>query len=197
MDIWDANKLFLFIIFVVPGFVSLKCYETICLRPQRDASSQIIDAVTYSCINYSLLFLPIYLVESSDYRTTNPVLYVVFYVVVLLLAPISWALIFRFLRAKNFLQKILPHPTAKPWDFVFAQRKQYWAIVTLKGGKQHAGLYGANSFASSAPATEQIYLEQCWKMNAEGGLERKRDSSAGIIIVLPEIETIEFFDVDF
>ena len=44
-------------------------------------------AVANSCINYVILFAPIYLVETHGLRTVHPFLYPLFYVFVFLLAP--------------------------------------------------------------------------------------------------------------
>ncbi|EHQ4639005.1 hypothetical protein U9F30_002746 [Salmonella enterica] len=66
-------------------------------------------------------------------------------------------------------------------------------MVTLKDGKKIAGKYGANSFASSAPEPEQIYLEEHWVLNDDGGLERPRVSTLGILILSKDIEHLEFF----
>ncbi|MFE1572819.1 DUF6338 family protein [Comamonas odontotermitis] len=195
MDIWDSSKLVLFVAFVVPGFVSLKCYELLCAKPQKDAANQLIDALTYSCVNYAILFYFISLVEQSTLRSTSPHLYTVFYAFVLLIAPVIWASIFRFARSRQFLQKFIPHPISKPWDYVFSQRKELWVIVTMKNGHKYGGLYSHNSFSSSAPAEDQIYLEQCWKINEKGGLEDARKDTAGLLIVSQEIECIEFFNV--
>ena len=85
----------------------------------------------------------------------------------------------------------MPHPTLKPWDFVFAQQKPYWIKVTLKNGTTIAGLYADKSFASSTPAQEQIYLEQTWVLNANGGFERAKNDTAGVIILSNEISHIE------
>lgn len=197
MDIWESSKLILFIAFVVPGFVSLKCYEVLCSKPQKDASSQLIDAITYSCVNYAILFYFIFLVEESALRINNIYLYTAFYTFVLLVAPIIWASVFRFARSHQFLQKYLPHPISKPWDYVFSKRKEYWVIVTMKNGNKYAGYYGPQSFSSSTPATEQIYLEQCWKLNEKGAFERSRQNTAGILIASQEIETLEFFNVNY
>lgn len=40
MDIWDANKLLLFIAFVIPGFVSLKIYELLFPAAQKENGNQ-------------------------------------------------------------------------------------------------------------------------------------------------------------
>ena len=193
MDIWDVNKLVLFIAFVVPGFISLKMYALLQPTDFKDTSQQLVDAVAYSSINYALLIGPIYAVDYFDLKTSHPALYALFWIVVLLIAPIAWACIFLWLRKTEFLQRSMPHPTGKPWDFVFRQRERYWVIATLIDGRQVAGLYDTKSFASSSPAPEQIYLQQTWVLNEDGGFERERTDSAGIIILAKEIATIELF----
>lgn len=191
MGIWEEDKLVLFIAFVVPGFIAIKAYEL--LSPSRpvESSKQIIDAISYSCINYALLLWPIYLIEANDVRASHPQLYIVFYVLVFFLVPVLLVVGWKKFRECEFLQKFVPHPTQKPWDFVFAQRGTYWIIVTLRNGEQVAGMYGPNSFASSAPADEQIYLEEQWLLNDEGGFDRPAEQTAGIIILSSEIRSVE------
>jgi hypothetical protein len=197
MDIWETNKLVIFIAFVIPGFVSLKTYELLLPSAPKESGKQLIDAVAYSCINYALLLLPIYLVEKSQIRCTHPSVYIAFYVFVLLIAPVVWTLLYQKLRTMPILQRILPHPTAKPWDYVFGQRRPYWVIVTLEDGEKFAGRYDASSFSSSAPAPEQIYLEEAWVLNDEGGFSRPRTDTAGIIILAQNIVTIELFNMTY
>lgn len=195
MDIWSVDKLLLFIAFVVPGFVSLKAYEMLSLAAPKDASKQLVDAVAYSSFNYALLLWPIYEVETHGVRDTHPTWYILFYVLVLLIAPLAWACGLWKLRVTQFFQRTLPHPTGKPWDYVFKRREPYWVIVTLKDGKQIAGRYDSKSFASSAPEVEQLYLEQAWKLSAEGGFERPRDQSAGILVLSSDIASVELFNI--
>ena len=196
MDIWDADKLGLFVAFVVPGFVSLKVYQVLEPTSQKDAKEQLIDAVAYSSINYALLLWPIWYAEWSTLKSSHPKLYVAFYVFVVLVAPIVWALIWRTVRTTRALQKVLPHPTERPWDYVFRQRKPYWIVVTFKDGKRVGGRYDTNSFASSSPSTEQLYLQEAWEINSDGGLERPHNATAGLMILGAEIATVEFFRME-
>ncbi|MGE3972644.1 MAG: DUF6338 family protein [Porticoccaceae bacterium] len=195
MDIWDTNKLALFIAFVVPGFISLKTYELLFPAASKDTTQQLIDAVAYSSINYALLLLPIYEVEAHALRTSHPHIYVAFYVFVLLFAPVLWVLLLSRLRSTQCIQNALPHPIGKPWDYIFAQRKRFWVVVLVKDGMRFGGLFDSKSFASSAPNPEQIYLQESWKLNGDGGFERVRIDSAGILILTSEIVSIEFFKV--
>lgn len=195
MDIWSADKLIVFIGFVVPGFVSLKTYALLSPSGSRHAATEIVDAVSFSSINYALLSWPILSIHAHDVGATAPTVFAIFWVFVLLIAPMAWACLFFKLRHTQFFQKSLPHPTAKPWDYLFAQRKPYWVIVTLKDGKKIGGRYDSKSFASSNPAPEQLYLEQAWQLSEAGGLERPRTDSAGILVLSAEIESVELFHI--
>ncbi|EMV1560034.1 hypothetical protein AABV68_001296 [Enterobacter ludwigii] len=66
-------------------------------------------------------------------------------------------------------------------------------MVTLKDGNKIAGKYSADSFSSSSPNPEQLYLEENWVINADGGFERARTDTLGILILSKDIEHIEFF----
>lgn len=193
MDIWEVDKLFLFIAFVIPGFISLKFYQLLYPGVLRNASDQLVDAVAYSCVNYALLLWLILIVESSRLQVVHPNFYYLFYAFVLFVAPIIWVLLWSWLRTWELFQKNAPHPVAKPWDFVFQQRKQYWVIVYLKSGEQIGGKFSTKSFASSAPADEQIYLEEVWLVE-NGVLQRAVKESAGVLIGASEISHIEFLN---
>ncbi len=54
MNIWEADKLIIFIAFVIPSFISLKVYDLLCPGSPKDSSKQVVDAVAYSCINDSV-----------------------------------------------------------------------------------------------------------------------------------------------
>ncbi len=192
MNIWDENKLALFIAFVVPGFIAIKVYELLSPSRQIDTSKQVIDAVSYSCLNYAILFWPIVVVESSDLSVSHPQIYALFYMLVLFFAPVLLVIFWKYLRELDWIQKFAPHPTQKPWDFLFGQRHTYWVIVTLKNGEKIGGMYGPKSFASSAPSEEQIYLEEQWILNEDGGFDRKANQTSGIIILSSEIRSVEF-----
>jgi len=191
MNIWELDKLILFIAFVIPGFIALKTYALLIPGSPKDTSKQIIDAVAYSCINYAFLIGPITFIENADIRHSSPSLYMLFYVVALLITPVVLVLIWKYLRTKQFFQDHATHPIEKPWDYVFGQRESYWMRITLKNGERIGGLYSDKSFASSAPAEDQIYLEETWVLNSDGSFERPKNQTAGVIVLGSEISYIE------
>ena len=158
-----------------------------------ESAKQIIEAATYSSISYALLFWPIVLVEQSELKESYNFLYFLFYIFVLIFAPIIWVWLWKKIRTSESFKNTAPHPTHKPWDYVFSQRIPYWFIVTLKNGTKFAGSYDAKSFSSSAPAEEQLFLEETWVLNDDGGFERPRESTAGIIVLSKEIASVELF----
>lgn len=193
MDIWETNKLALFVAFVIPGFVSLKSYELLFFTTAKDSANQLIDAIAYSCLNYAILFPVIYYVNLYKINTEHPIWFAFFCFLIFFCAPVIWVCILRFIRQSTFLQRWLPHPIERPWDFIFAQKIPYWIIITMKDGKRLGGKYGPNSFTSSSPSKEQIYIEETWELNEDGGFERAKNTSAGTLIVSSDIESIEFF----
>ncbi|WP_423841963.1 DUF6338 family protein [Aeromonas veronii] len=58
------------------------------------------------------------------------------------------------------------------------------------------GLYDSDSFASSSPAPEQIFLQNSYVINDDKCLEREKEGSAGILILSSEILYLEFYKVN-
>lgn len=191
MEIWELDKMVLFIAFVIPGFISIKTYELLYPSAHSSSSKQIVDAIAYSCVNYALLIWPIMAVEANEWKNNSPNLYRAFYVFVLLVSPIVLALVWRSIRNSKFFQIAVAHPTQKPWDYVFSRREKYWVKISLKDGTKIGGKYAEKSFTSSSPSEEQIYLEESWIVNDKGGLERPKNRTAGVIVLSDEIAYIE------
>jgi hypothetical protein len=197
MDIWTVDKLQLVLLFAVPGFVSLKTYGTLVPSGHRQASQQLLDAVAYSCINYAILSVPLYLVRAWNLEQVHPRLYLAFWTFAILVAPVLWTLLYVKVRSSRYLQSIVPHPTEDAWHYLFSQRKSFWVVVSLQNGTKIAGRYDSQSFASSAPAPKQLYLQESWVLSDEGGFERVREDTGGILILDEAISTIELFTVQW
>ncbi len=191
MSIWEVDKLILFIAFVIPGFISIKAYELYFSGQVKDSSKQIVDAITYSCINYALLSWLILSIENSSLKSACPTIYNFYIIFVLFIAPIVWVYLWKRIRESKAFQKNAPHPIGKPWDYVFSKGVPYWVKVTLKDGTVIGGKYAYNSFASSSPHEEQIYLEETWVLNDNGGFIRAKNNSSGVIILTREISHVE------
>lgn len=181
----------------MPGFVSLKVYELIFLARPYESSNKLIDAIAYSCLNYAIISGPIYLIHihfdairDNGFITSSIIFFALF------ISPVLLVVLTRYLRNTQWLKRWLPHPTERAWDYKFGDKKAYWLIIKLINGNKYAGKYAYNSFSTSGAADMQIYLEEAWNLNSDGGFERRREDSEGILIATSEIESVEFFQYD-
>lgn len=195
MDILEKGKLFLFVLFIMPGFISMRVYRLFHPSADSDTSKVLIDVVSYSCINFSILLILIYLIEINNVFISHPVLYYLFYIFVLIIVPVLLPIILLKIRSCEKVKQVLPHPIGRSWDYFFSTRQCCWVLVTLKNGKKYGGYYGSQSFASNSPEPEQIYLEKHWALDDDGDFDHELTDTLGIIILTNEIESVEFIKV--
>ncbi len=193
MNLWEVDRLVLFLVFFIPGFVSIKIYDLIIPGESRDFSKSLAEAVGYSALNYAFFsWLIVWLYSSNLFEKSKAWFFVTVFVI-MLVAPAIWPVLFTRLWKWGKIAKHFIHPIKKPWDYVFSQGQDYWIIIHLKDGRKIGGRFQGESFASSFPAEEQIYLEEVWKLDAGGRFQEPVERSAGIIVQPDEILAVELF----
>jgi len=180
----------LFLIFFIPGFVSLKVYDSLVPSERRDFSRSVFDAVAYSALNYAALYTLIAWMRSG---TMSFLAYWVSAVLVIVVFPFLWPFLWIKLICTKLFSRHFIHPIQRPWDYVFGKRKPYWMIVHLKDQRRIGGLFHSQSFASSHPAEPQICIQEVWKLDENSRFIGPVDRSEGIIILEKEILAIEMF----
>lgn len=183
---WDPQKLGLFLLFVLPGFISLKVYDLIVPAERRDFSKALVDAVCYSTLNAAIFYLPI--------SATSGWAHYLAWLVGFLVAPASWPFVFRQLAIWPPIAKRIVHPIQKPWDWYFEKADPSWVMIHLKNGLTIGGWFGYDSFASSYPAPEQIYLEQVWILDENLNFKERAKDTKGMLIFSGEIVSVEFLN---
>jgi len=63
--LFEGNTLSLFLIFFIPGFISLKIYDLLVPGERRDFSKSAFDAIAYSALNFAV-FLPLILLIQPE-----------------------------------------------------------------------------------------------------------------------------------
>lgn len=192
-QLFEADKIILFLTFFVPGFISLKVYDLLVPGERRDFSKSVFDAVAYSALNFSLLLPLVALIRSEEFYFQHRAWYFVTAYLMLLVLPAVWPFAAVRILSTQRVSKHFVHPTQKAWDYVFGKREPYWVIVHLKDLRKIGGRFGSRSFASSNPAAPQIYLEEVWKLDDQGGFSEKIERSEGIVILEDGILAVEFF----
>lgn len=194
MDILQEQKIIMFLIFFVPGFISLKIYDLIVPRTERDFSKSIFEVVTYSSFNYAGLFWLILIIHSNNFYDEHRLAYYLTMTLIVFIFPVLWPILIYMLLSSKTINKLGLYPTIpKPWDYVFGKRESFWIIIHLKDGAKIGGVYNTDSFASSYPKDEQIYIEEIWNIDEEGKFMTRKDHTAGAIISSKDIAVIELF----
>lgn len=193
MENFTLNNVSIFIIFFLPGFISTKVYDLLISTDRRDFSKSLFEVIGFSTINFALLSWLIYLNIIKAYWVSYPILFILSVIVIFFAFPTVLPIIYLKTIQTKYFSKFIVNPIQKPWDFIFSKRQAFWVIINLKNGVKIGGVYDENSFSSSYPSKEQIYLEQVWKLDSNGVFLEPIERSKGIIILGDDISSIEFF----
>lgn len=180
-------------LFAIPGFITLKVYGLLTANGNRDISQQLFDAVAYSCINYAVMALPYIWISESTMPSNHPTLYHIIQALLFILIPIGLAFGYWCFRKSEFALNFFPHPNGKAWDYFFSQGYPTWIVVTLKNGRKVGGWFGEKSFASGDPNAPELYIEEAYHINDDGGFDAPFNQTQGILITESEISTINFY----
>lgn len=194
MNIWEIDKLQLFLIFFIPGFISMKVYDLIVPRERRDFSKGVVEAIGYSSLNFALLSWLIILIHSGSFSINYRVIYYILLFCILFIFPVIWPIVFFKIAEWEPIARRISHPIQKPWDWVFRKRESFWVIVHFADGRRIGGRYDTQSFASSFPSPEQIYLEEVWRLDENGAFIEPIERSRGMIVLSKDIIAVEFFE---
>jgi hypothetical protein len=188
----NRDTLALFLILFIPGFISLKVYDLLIPGKRRDFTKALFDAMAYTALNFVALLWPIGLVRSGQLSPWQWYLAMLFLFIGM---PALWPLLFLQIRKHPIVARRITSPNARVWDDIFARREPYWVIVHLRDQRRVGGLYGGKSFTSRSPAPPEIYLEQVWHVDENGGFTGTMvNSTGGILIMGSDILALEFFE---
>jgi len=188
LNILNDNTFQLIILFIIPGFISLKVWGIINPSKKILISESLIEAIVFSSFNYIVTIWAYPLFKETSY------IYF-YYFIALVIIPILWPILVNLLLKIKFLNKLNISLIPKSWDYFFSKEESCFMIIHLKNGRMIGGLYGTGSFASSYPEKEDIYLEEIWRIDPEGKFSEKIEDSKGLLINHDVIEYVEFFKI--
>jgi hypothetical protein len=194
MENFTIDKILLLTTFFVPGFIYLKAYRLFIAETKTDFSKDLYEAIGFSFINAIIFFFPLYLINKNGFISNHTLWYFLILFSIIVIAPILCALLFRYISSKKWFSRFMINPIKSAWDSFFSKRESYYVIVTLKNGRKIGGKYGLNSFSSTFPNPNEIFIEELWKLNENStGFDSILEQTAGILITKDEISTIEFY----
>ena len=195
LEVLDIDKLSLFIIFFVPGFISNRVWTLIIPSVNNKLSDYVLETISYSCINFAVMFGLIKFISKPEFQINHAVWFYVLIFIILLIMPIIWPLLIAKLLNSEFLRGHVIQPMPKSWDYFFGKAESCYVLIHLKNTGLIGGLYNGNSFASSFPYKEDIYIEEVWNLNEKGEFISKIDNSKGMWICKDFFNYIEFFEI--
>jgi hypothetical protein len=193
-ELFQADKLLLFLIFFIPGFISLKVYKLIVASEKIDFANSIFEIVAFSSLNYAFFSWLILIITKADFLANHFGWTIFFTVIILFVSPTLWPFIVTWLLKRRWIKKFLLSPFHSPWDYFFTKRQSCWVIVHFKDGTRIGGVYGQNSYASAYPHDEKLYLEELWEIANERDFVKRIDRTNGVMILNEEIKHIEFYN---
>lgn len=194
MELFTFNNMIFFILFFIPGFISMKVYHLLIASGNTDFSKSITEVIAFSSINYASLSWLIIIVYKNDVYANHFYLFISISFFIIFIAPILWTILYVRLAKSKFLGKYILSPIKEPWDFFFEKRKSCWVIVNLNSGERIGGVYSDKSYSSAFPNKYQLYLEELWEVDTEGYFIQRKERTNGIIIFGDEIKSLEFYN---
>ncbi len=194
MNLFTTEALRLFVVFFVPGFISMRAFSLLVASERHDFSKSLVEAIAFSCLNFALLYWPMSVIHSNDFAHQYPILYYLSALGILLVAPCAWAWLFYRIMISDWYSKRFRDPYPTPWDSFFARGEACWVVIHLKSGRKIGGIYSGRSRASAYPTEQQVYLEEVWEVDQKTQrFLRKKNRTAGLIISRSEMTHIEFY----
>jgi hypothetical protein len=195
MELSSINSVLLIIFFIIPGFLAEWIFSSFIQRSQRESTTVILESLAFSCLIYSLV-LPI----TYQYNVFIFSHFIFFGILFLLIVPISLCMGSGFFFQSNFYGKFsrvlgIISPIPKAWDYFFGNGEPCLVLITLQDDTKIGGLWHTNSFASSFPSEEDIYLEAQYQINDEGRFLDEIPDTQGCLVRAGTIKFIEFFKI--
>lgn len=191
-DLPDISGFILFVILIFPGFISYRTYRLIFGGVPIDPKALLIEVSFYSALNLCLsipiliVFYEPEMIKISPFRFISLMYLVLVFIPIAL--PMAWA---KFSKTKVFASTYqLPFTTS--WDYFFSKRDVVWVKLTLNDGGSIGGIYGFDSYATSAPNDGEIYMEKVYDIDDDGHW-KERTNTKGAILRKGDYKLIEFF----
>ena len=186
--------------FAVPGFLIDSFLRKFIPKETRADSYNFLYFLSLSCLNYAVWSWLIYIIGKSDYFTTRPILTGFAWFAILFVGPMIIATIilclykFKFFgKATAFFRLNATHPIPTSWDYKFSRiNEKKWVVIVLEDDSEIAGLWWANSFASSLADERDVYLEEVYSVS-EDGTWSKVQRTDGMYIKGDKIKLIQFW----
>lgn len=196
-NLTDFN-LIKFIIFFIPGFISIKIWSLIVANELKKVSDYVLEIISYSCFNFALFSWLILLMNKySEWFNQYYFFNIIGYLLMILIGPIIWPIILYKIRTSKYFCERFLIPIPKSWDYFFSKREECFILIHLTNGSLIGGIYSNDSYASSYPESEDLYIEEIWKIDEKGHFINKLEGTKGLWVPKSSYDYIEFLKLNY
>jgi len=191
----NLGQIILFGAFVMPGVVSLSIYGLLMPTRPLEWKDVLVQGLFYTLVNYALLVLAVAYIVNPAHLQSNPIEYWALVILVLVVGPIAWPVLWKWLLGTPLARQFLPSPYPTAWDYFFARRETAFVLIRLNDGTFIGGYFGPGSFASAFPAEGDMYLSATYKVDADGKFLEAVRGTRGVLIRKDQYSLIQIFEV--
>lgn len=192
MDQLTEQKMFIFILFFVPGLISLRIWRLLVAAERIDFSTAFYEVLGYGAINFVVVFWLPTLIVGREFWSAHRQASIAYLLMGTLVLPTVWPLLVH--RTRIGLSRHLVHPTGRAWDHFFGRREPCWVLIHRRDGSVAGGVFAGHSFASDGAGPRDLYLEQLWVVSDKGAFVSPVPASKGALFFEHDIAAIEFFE---
>ena len=190
LELLDFDRLEEILVLIIPGFVSLRVWTPINPTAKLKLADYLLDIIAFSTLNFAALSWLISITTDSSLW-----LRVFVGIGVFIGAPAAWPILIRSILNLRALRGRIIHPDPLAWDYFFRKGHSCFVLIHLKDGKVIGGLYNGESFASSYPESQDIYLVEVWKVDEHGRFQSRIEATMGALVNHEVIDYLEFYAV--
>jgi hypothetical protein len=195
-----AGQLAAAIAFLIPGLNTTWMMERLAGRTTPAGTERLLKALSWSVLIYIVaspwLVGPVRRITATGLsRWDVLVLGLLLFVAVPALLAFLGAKLRTSVRVQGHLRKITNiHPAPTAWDFAFSPFRTGFVRAELKDGRVVGGRFAGSSFAAAYPEPQDIFLEEAWRLGADGSFVEPVDGSQGLLIRRDRIDVVEFLE---
>jgi Family of unknown function (DUF6338) len=184
---------------VLPGFVSLRVYDTLRGGERRQAKDLLIDIFIYSIASDAI----VYGATTALWRFVTPALRVAVTSVVagclFVITPVALAVAFFVFQRAMMRWGVFPDTFTSSWNHamnrVSARCAHLGAIVTFHDGRRIGARIGQS--LQQAPGIDDLLLDEVWTLDGKGvTLVERSPASHGLLIRRTDCQSIEFVGLE-
>jgi Family of unknown function (DUF6338) len=194
----SIQQVLAFAALIVPGFISLRVYESRSGGEPRKVAEALVDVVVYSLATDVIAYAGFTAVATFVPEPARSPVGAIFATLIFVVVPVAFALLLFEMRERLKSYGFLPDTRTKLWDRIAGRvasgQIDLGVILTLRDGRKIGGRVRRAEISSHA-SSDDIMVGEVWTIDQERATFVKAvEGSFGVLVERSECDTIELFE---